>query len=264
MTDLLRRGLAPLTEEAWKEIDGEAQLVLKAHLSARAVVDVDGPHGWQLGAVNLGRLDVGPDRQGVTWGRRTVLPLVEVRVPCHLNQMEMDTISRGAEDADLEPVAEAARRIAAFEEHAVYLGFSEGHMRGIVECSAHEHIPMGGDPKSLVEAVSRAVKTLHLAGIDGPYALVLNADRYHELTQSTATGVPLAKVVQRLLGGPIEWSPAVKGGLVLSMRGGDFELTIGQDLSIGYATHDRETVELYITESFAFRVLEPAAAVALE
>jgi uncharacterized linocin/CFP29 family protein len=233
-------------------------------LSARALVDVEGPHGWSLGAVNLGRLTVGPDRQGITWGRRDVLPLVEVRVPCTISQMELDTISRGAKDTDLEPVSEAARRIAAFEEHAVYLGFSEAHMRGIVECSEHEHIAMGDEVQANVEAVSQAVKALHLAGVDGPYALVLSAERYQMLMQSTATGFPLAKVVARVLGGPIRWSPVVKGGVVMSTRGGDFESTIGQDLSVGYAAHDRDNVELYLTESFAFRVLEPSAAVVLE
>ena len=52
---------------------------------------------------------------------------------------------------------------------------------------------------------------------------------------------------------------AIQGGVLLSVRGGDYELTVGQDLSIGYADHDRHTVELYLTESFTFRVLEPRA-----
>jgi uncharacterized linocin/CFP29 family protein len=60
------------------------------------------------------------------------------------------------------------------------------------------------------------------------------------------------------------WAPAIQGGAVLlSVRGGDFELTVGQDLSIGYATHDRTDVELYLTESFTFRVLEEKAAIFL-
>ncbi|HPC23846.1 MAG TPA: family 1 encapsulin nanocompartment shell protein, partial [Phycisphaerae bacterium] len=63
--------------------------------------------------------------------------------------------------------------------------------------------------------------------------------------------------------GDILWSPALDGGLLLSKRGGDFEMTVGQDIVIGYAHHDRYKVELYLTESFTFRVLEPLAAVAL-
>ena len=51
---------------------------------------------------------------------------------------------------------------------------------------------------------------------------------------------------------------------LLSARGGDYELTLGQDVSIGYAFHEKHEVELYVTSSFTFRVLEPAAAVHLK
>lgn len=55
----------------------------------------------------------------------------------------------------------------------------------------------------------------------------------------------------------------LEGGAVLSVRGGDFVLTVGQDLSIGYKLHEAREIELFFTESFTFQVLEPAAAVAL-
>jgi uncharacterized linocin/CFP29 family protein len=51
--------------------------------------------------------------------------------------------------------------------------------------------------------------------------------------------------------------------VVLSLRGGDFLLDSGQDLSIGYLDHSATSVTLYLEESFSFRVLEPAAAVVL-
>jgi hypothetical protein len=36
---------------------------------------------------------------------------------------------------------------------------------------------------------------------------------------------------------------------------------LGQDLAIGYDRHAAETVTLYFTESFTFRILEPAAVI---
>jgi uncharacterized linocin/CFP29 family protein len=69
------------------------------------------------------------------------------------------------------------------------------------------------------------------------------------------------KRIQQLVDKPIVRAEAISGAAVLSMRGGDYELTIGQDLSLGYAYHTKEEVELYLTESFTFRVLETAAAV---
>jgi uncharacterized linocin/CFP29 family protein len=47
------------------------------------------------------------------------------------------------------------------------------------------------------------------------------------------------------------------------MRGGDFVLDCGQDLSIGYLSHDAENVHLYLEESISFRVIEPDAGVAI-
>jgi len=57
--------------------------------------------------------------------------------------------------------------------------------------------------------------------------------------------------------------PAVNGAVVLSLRKGDFELSIGTDLSIGYQSHTDKVVRLYLVETMAFRVLTPEAAVAL-
>jgi uncharacterized linocin/CFP29 family protein len=81
--DLLKRKKAPLTEEAWKQVDDEARRVLKLHLAGRKVVDFSGPHGWKLGAVNTGRLKpAGQDTAGgVSYALRQVQPLVELRAP---------------------------------------------------------------------------------------------------------------------------------------------------------------------------------------
>jgi uncharacterized linocin/CFP29 family protein len=69
--------------------------------------------------------------------------------------------------------------------------------------------------------------------------------------------------VRRFLDGPIVWAPGLQGALVLSMRGGDFELVVGQDASLGYLDHDRHKISLYLEETFTFRLLSPEAAVPL-
>jgi len=266
MSDLLRRSLAPLTDAAWKEIDDLAKLTLRPYLSARRIVDFDGPHGWELASVNLGRLHIAKEEaDGVSWGQRQVLPLIEVRVPFQLNQMELDTVSRGAKDADLAPLEQAAAKVATFEERAVYEGFSAGGVKGIIETSSHKPAPFPADSQQEAQAVGTAIQALQRTGIGGPYALVLSIERYNALRQSTKTGYPVYRVIERMADGGILWSPAIaEGGVIISTRGGDYEMTVGQDLSIGYMKHDATGDELYLTESFTFRVFEPAAAVRLE
>jgi uncharacterized linocin/CFP29 family protein len=266
MTDILKRKLAPVTDEAWKAIDEEAVRAMKPFLTARKLVDFDGPHGLDKAAVNLGRLDYDEKNKvgGVNWATRKVLPLVEIRVPVKLKQFELDNISRGCEDPDLGPLEDAARKAAGFEENVVFNGFAKSGIEGIIPASAHKAVEVGADATKLPEALGKAVETLQMAGVGGPYALVLDAERYYALMQNTKPGYPLYKVVESLLGGSIHWSPAVKTGVVLSARGGDFRLTVGQDLAVGYFDRTRDEVEFFITESFTFQVLCPAAAVPLK
>ncbi len=266
--NLLRREIAPITDDTWQRIDQEAKIVLKAHLSARYFVDFCGPHGWEYGAVNTGRVRL-PENQhlgdGVHWGHRVVVPLVEVRVPFHMKQMELDSVPRGATDIDWSPLEEAAKKITHFEESAIYNGFSDGGLGGIIEECRHCPEPISGDPDQFISTFARSVEMLREEQVEGPYVLVLGPPAFETLNKIARNGYPLKKniynVVQEL---KVLWSPALKGGVLLSERGGDFQLTVGQDLSIGYCSHTRDEVEFYFTESFAFRVLEEEAAVALD
>lgn len=267
MTDILRRNLAPVTAEAWKEIDAQAARTLKGNLSARGLVDFSGPHGWTLAAVNLGSVRVGNSEpvKGVSWGRRETLNLVEVRTPFVLKQWELDNISRGAKAPNLDNLIAAARKAAMFEENAVYHGFADGGIKGVCEAAGHKPVPLApGDPDSFSEAVEQAILALQKSGVGGPYALVLGTDPYALVQVGDPQAYPLRKQVAAMATGGIHWSPVLQGGVVVSRRGGDFELTVGQDWSIGYKGHDKENVELYFTESFTFRVLEPAAACELK
>ena len=80
---------------------------------------------------------------------------------------------------------------------------------------------------------------------------------------TTVGGYPVIEHVRALVDGPLVWAPAVDGACVMSTRGGDFELVVGQDISIGFLSATDETVRLYLEESFTFRNIEPAAAVPL-
>ncbi len=263
--DILKRSLAPLPGEAWEEIDGQAKKALKSHVSARSVVDFDGPHGWKTGSVNLGRIIFEQTRviEEVESGLRQVQPLIEVRVPFSLDIKEMEDVVRGLRTPDLEPLQLAARKIAHFEDKAVYRGFEKGNIPGILKSSPVQPVKMAANPASFPKAAAFGVLTLQTAGISGPFHLVLGTAPYQILLQGDEQGYPLKKRLEEILGGKIGWSATLKGGVILSGRGGDFVLTVGQDFSIGYSSHNEGKVGLFITESFTFQVLEPKAAVEL-
>lgn len=265
MNDLFRE-LAPVPESAWEQIDDLARQTLQPFLAARRVVDFVGPLGWDHAAVNLGRVEslADPPTEGVTASRRRVQPLIEVRTDFELSRRELEAAARGALDAELDPVRDAARRAAFAEDLAVFHGYPAGGVTGIAEGSGHDRIRIADDYELYPKLVGEALAVLRTAGVAGPYALVLGPRCHAGLIETVnRAGFPIYEDVVRLIEGPVLWAPAVDGAVVASLRGGDFELTCGRDFSIGYADHDASTVRLYLVESFAFRLLDPDAAVHL-
>lgn len=265
MSHLLREK-APITEASWNLLDEEARTRLTPALAARKLVDFSPPSGWEHSATNLGRVEPLPGApEGVVMHRRTVLPLVELRAPFTLLRSELEAADRGAEDVDLDPLMEAALKIAQAENVAVFHGWPQAGITGVAEACPHEGIALDEDFDAYARHVAEAVETLLKAGVDGPYGLALGPDGYTGVIQTTEHGgFPLFDHLKKILdGGPIVWSPGVKGAVVLSQRGGDFLFDSGQDLSIGYAGHDADTVSFYIEESFSFRVASPEAACSL-
>lgn len=262
--DILRKSLAPISAKAWEEINETALEVLASVLSARKVVDVEGPKGWDFAAVSTGRIDVPANQKGgVKYGIHQVLPMIEARIPFQLNIWELDNVARGAEDIDLGAMEDAAREIAKFEEKAIYEGFKAGKIAGLKNSSDYEAISFPEAAEEIPGAVSLAVSKMKAASIEGPYSLVLNPEKWQKIN-SFVRGYPLRKQLEALLGGKIVMAPYIKDSFLVSERGGDFRLVLGQDLSIGYESHNSKTVQLYFTESFTFQVIDPAAVMVLK
>jgi uncharacterized linocin/CFP29 family protein len=113
------------------------------------------------------------------------------------------------------------------------------------------------------DAVAHALSQLRLVGVNGPYSVLLGADEYTALAETRDHGYPVLEHVKRIVDGNLVWAPAIEGAFVLTTRGGDFQLNVGQDVSIGYLSHTDSLVQLYLQETFVFRVLTSEAAVAL-
>lgn len=261
----LHRELAPITSEAWAQIEEEASRTFKRHIAGRRVVDVSGPFGVDYSAVGLGRTTAitSPD-QGVEARQRVVAPLVELRVPFTLSREELDDVERGAQDTDLDPVKDAAKKLAFAEDRAVFEGYPAAGIKGIRASSSNPPIALPTDTRLVPEAIAQALSSLRLAGVDGPYSVLLSADLFTEVSETSDHGHPIRTHIERLLpDGEIIWAPAIDGAIVLTCRGGDYDLRLGQDVSIGYQSHDAESVRLYFQQSLQFLVYTAEAAVCL-
>jgi uncharacterized linocin/CFP29 family protein len=261
----LLRSVAPISDAGWHMLDEEARQRLAPALAARKLVDFAGPHGWSHSATNLGRASplASAPGEGVSGLQRRVLPLVEARADFEISLEELRDADRGAGDADLDGLDRAAHSIAVAENVGVFHGWSDAIV-GVTEASPHGPVALPEPVEQYPGAVAAAVERLLNSGIAGPYALALGAEEHQRVIETAEHGgYLLLEHLQRILDGPIVWAPGVEGAVLISQRGGDFMFDSGQDLSIGYDSHDGQVVRLYLQESFSFQAVTPDAAVAL-
>jgi uncharacterized linocin/CFP29 family protein len=266
MSDHLLRSQAPITAAGWTLIDDEARERIKPGLGARKLIDFAGPLGWTYSATNLGRVERVEEGvpEGVETRVRRVLPLVELRVPFTLSREELRAGDRGAEDVDFDPLAAAAHTLMECENAAVFHGWKTAGLDGMIDCSPHDELEQGADFSKFTSCVARGVERLMRCGVGGPYGLALGRETWTRVVESSEHGgYPLLRHLREIVDGPIVWTPGVQGAVIVSLRGGDFLFESGQDISVGYDSHDAEQVALYLEESFSFRVVTPEAAIAI-
>jgi uncharacterized linocin/CFP29 family protein len=260
----LHRELAPISDAAWAQIEEETTRTLKRYLAGRRVVDVNAPGGVGLSAVGTGHLKtIAAPGDGVLARQREVRALVELRVPFELDRQQIDDVDRGSNDSDWQPAKDAAQKIAYAEDRAIFEGFAAAGIVGIRQGSSNPVLTLPADVQHYPDVIAQALSQLRLAGVNGPYVLVLGAAAYTALAEGSDDGYPVLEHVKKLVKDEIIWAPALEGAFVLTTRGGDFDLHIGQDVSIGYLSHTDSVVRLYLQETLTFLMLTSEAVVAL-
>jgi uncharacterized linocin/CFP29 family protein len=260
----LHRELAPVSDVAWAQIAEEAARTFKRHVAGRRLVDVSGPAGSEFSAVGTGHVkEIDPPADGVQARQRHVLPVVELRVPFTLDRDQIDDVARGSQDSDWQPVKDAAKQLAFAEDRAVFDGYAAGAIDGIRPGASNAPVGLPAEATGYPVAIAQALSELRSAGVNGPYAVALSAEAYTMVSEVSDHGYPVIEHLKRMVSDDIVWAPAIEGGVVLTARGGDFELQLGQDVSIGYLSHTDTTVRLYLQESLTFQPLTAEAAVPL-
>lgn len=259
----LHRELAPVSDAAWAQIEEEASRTFKRYIAGRRVVDVEGPVGTAFSAVGTGHLKtIAASKDGIVARQREVKPLVELRFPFELNRQAIDDVERGANDSDWQPAKDAARKLAFAEDRTIFEGYDAAGIIGVRQGTSNPQKALPADVREYPQAFAQALSQLRLVGVNGPYSIVLGADAYTELAETSDHGYPVLEHVKRLVEGKIIWAPAIEGAFIVTTRGGDLDFHLGQDASIGYLSHTDTRVRLYLQESFTFFYLTSESAVA--
>ncbi len=261
--DILKRDAAPITQKAWNEIDDTARDVLLSLLTARRSVHMEGPKGMNYNAVPEGRVKVlTKNKSGVGVAKYNVFPLLELRNDFSLQKWELDNIERGCKDIDLSNLEKAVEEIALLEEDIIYNGYKD-EIKGLSSVAGHTVKLSGNSAGEILKAIGEAKYKLTHSYVKAPFNLIVSQKLYEQLLV-VENGVRLLDMVQKLIEGKVFYTSMVKDGLMFPQKHEDLELTIGQDFAIGYQSEDQNTVNMYVTESLYFRVLDPDIIVSLK
>ncbi len=256
----LYRELAPVSEAAWQQLEDEVARTFKTLVAGRRIVDVASIDA-QTAAVATGHVSPAQvGHPGVAALTRSSVPVVELRAEFTLSRRDIDDVERGRQDSDWQPAKTAATALAAAEDRTIFAGV--GAHRGICSVPSRS-APAASGVLGLPTAVADALGRLRLAGVEGPYALVLSEQDYVQTSALTESGLTLSKHLARLVGTEPIVSASTTSPVVATTRGGDFTLSIAQDVTIGYLGHTAETVTLYLQEAIAFQDFTSEAAVIL-
>ncbi len=254
--DLFKQHLAPIADEAWEEINETAEKVLKTTLSARKVLHVNGPLGLDTPAIPTGTLELTDQNKDneVSAGLYNVDRLLESRITFSLSRWELDNVLRGKKDVDLDILEAAAEKLARYEENTIYNGNKKANIKGLVDFAKHK-LSMSDDVNENLQAIAEGLLKLQDAYTEKPYMLVVGDDLFKIINQ-VYDGKLLVDAIETLIEGKVVHSKVLKGALLLPFDHDDLELTIGQDYTVGYESHDNESVKLFIMNAFTFRVLD--------
>ena len=253
--DFLKRELAPITANGWKEIEERAAAVLSKELSARKFIRVTGPLGRDVTSVTTGRMDV-KTKDDIKYGVYKVQPLIESRICFPLSRWELDNIER-AKDVDYTSLDDGVRKAAKFEEEAIFKGLEDGQVDGIYKSSSYEALDFGKTADETLKAIFDGVLKLDAAFAKKPYVLVVSNEKWYYLN-TVVKEYSLPEKLEKILGQKIIVSKSIDGAILLPYDDENIELIIGEDFALGYQNHNESVVELFVTESFTFRVLDPA------
>jgi uncharacterized linocin/CFP29 family protein len=258
--DILRREIAPLSGDIWKQLDEAAIGMARRTLAARKVATFEAPRGWNQVAVALGTVTPHKTREGqAVVALPDVVLLAEIRAAFTVTWATIEAVERGAPALDATAAETAAREVALAEDRLAFYGEPGG--KGFLSAGESPRQACGDWGKSghVVTDLLKAVERLDGAGVPGPYEAVLAPARYYAYLRSADDGYPAGRHLKSVLAGVHRSAIMKDAGALFSTRGGDFVLTVGGDLSVGYRAHDQAGVHLFCVETLAAQTIGPEA-----
>ena len=260
-SDYLNREDAPFGEEIFAKLDQVVASVAKSQLSARRLLDIEGPYGLGLKSVPLG--DAVVSEGDVTLLSSPVLPVPLIQTEFCLSARDLANYEETGFSLDTESVAHAAIAAAAAEDALLFEGSKKLGISGIMTIDGAQSVKLGKWEEVGASAtdVIAAITALDKAEFHGPYLMALAPELYNMLYRLLPQGFQTEmQYVESIVGSKIIKAPGIKKGGVVLAEGKQFaSIVIGQDMSVGFVGPQGPDLEFKIVESIAPRIRVPAS-----
>ena len=252
---------APESPELLNKIEEAAVSAARDILTGRRIIDVEGPYGLGLTAVEVGNDDLcreaGPGEASAVLSHALSLPMIYRRFS--LSRRRIAAVREMGQPLNLKVVQDAAQAVAMREEDFIYQGQPDFHVHGLLTAAGRNTLQGGdwGSVDQVLDNVIAAVNALDGKGYRGPYGLALAPALYNNLFRRYP-GSDLLQIehLKRLCTRGIV-KAQIEGGVLVAKDVGS--IILGQDLQIAYLSPDAAHENFAVTESLVLKIEAPDA-----
>jgi uncharacterized linocin/CFP29 family protein len=252
---------APESPELLNKIEEAAVSAARDILTGRRIIDVEGPYGLGLTAVEVGNDDLcgepGPGEASAVLSHALSLPMIYRRFS--LSRRRIAAFREMGQPLNLKVVEDAAQAVAMREEDFIYQGQPDFHVHGLLTAAGRNTLQGGdwGSVDQVLDNVIAAVNALDGKGYRGPYGLALAPALYNNLFRRYP-GSDLLQIehLKRLCTRGIV-KAQIEGGVLVAKDVGS--IILGQDLQIAYLSPDAAHENFAVTESLVLKIEAPDA-----
>lgn len=257
----LNREHANFPEGIWERIDDAAAHAARDLLTARRFLELEGPYGIGLTAIEVGEdnfcREPQPEDAAAITSRAISVPML--RKSCKLSIRRVEAYQHMGQPLDLRSVEAAAEAVARREEEFIYYGQKDFGLAGLLTADGRHEVN-GGDwskVEQVLNDVLTAVDLLDDSGCHGPYALALAPTHFNQLFRRyEGTDMLQLEHLRRLCELGVYKAP-IAGAVLLDGHVG--KLVLGQDIQTGFSSNDGIYYHLFVSESIVLRLEEPEA-----
>lgn len=263
--EILNRANAPFGASVWGTIDLTLNEFLTKRLNLRSVVDFDGGYSYETDSIPTKYSTEVSNKNGVLISTREPIKMVEIKKSFKLSKSVIENIKKGIEDFDDKELAAVANEFSSVENNMILSGLKEANIGGITTNKDIKTIEVKLT-KDILGAVAKSLGTFNQEFVDGTFKLVISSATMAKLYTEFFDGISVKTKLDDILGAGnivINQDIGDSKALIISQRGGDFEFYSGLDVSIGFEKETKDSVELFLIQTCAFRVLAPEAAIVL-